>query len=352
MEPLSNVVVEAPVRVNWAGGWSDTPPYCLEFGGTVLNTAITLKWQLPLKAIARVLSDRVIVFESVDTNQKAEFTDFTKVLECRDPSDSFALHKAVLIISGIITKEAQLTISGGLYLWTSANVPKGSGLGTNSILAGACLQAVAQIRGRKFAINEISAQILCVEQLMSTGGGRQDQIGGLVSGIKLSSSRPGIVQEIAIEPLRMTDAAMAELNERFVLIYTGQQRLARNLLREVVGLVLVRDERSMEILLEIQRLAVSMKFELERGRITEFAKLLKKHWDLMIELDPGTTTTCINYIFKCCEDLIDGKFIAGAGGGGFLQVILKKGVKKEELAERLSELWQDSGIAIWDTTFV
>jgi fucokinase len=352
IEPLSDVLVEAPIRVNWAGGWSDTPPYCYEFGGTVLNAALALKGELPLKAVAKVLADRVIVFESIDTHHKQEFADLRQILDCRNPSDPFALHKAVLIVSGIVTKDAELTIAGGLYLGTSANVPRGSGLGTSSILAGACLQAVAKIRGRKFTINEISSQILCVEQLMSTGGGWQDQIGGLVSGIKLSFSRPGIVQTIAIEPLRMTDEAMAELKERFVLIYTGQQRLARNLLREVVGLVLVRDERSMDILLEIQRLAVSMKFELERGRITEFAKLLKHHWDLILELDPGTTTTCIDYIFKCCEDLIDGQFIAGAGGGGFLEVILKKGVKKEELAERLSALWQDSGVAIWDTEFV
>jgi fucokinase len=145
---------------------------------------------------------------------------------------------------------------------------------------------------------------------------------------------------------------MAELNGRFVLIYTAKQRLARNRLREVVGLVLLRDERSMDILLVIQGLALCMRFELERGRVTEFAKLLKRHWDIILELDPGTTTNCINYIFKCCEDLIDGQFIAGDGGGGFLEVILKKGVKKDDLANRLSEIWQDSGVAIWDTAFV
>lgn len=39
-----------------------------------------------------------------------------------------------------------------------------------------------------------------------------------------------------------------------------------------------------------------------------------------------------------CEDLIDGKFISGAGGGGFLQVILKKGVSKEMLRARLLDV--------------
>ena len=52
-----------------------------------------------------------------------------------------------------------------------------------------------------------------------------------------------------------------------------------------------------------------------------------------------------------CEDLIDGKFIAGAGGGGFLQVILKKGVTKEQLQERLYGIFQDSGVEVWNCSF-
>ena len=69
-------------------------------------------------------------------------------------------------------------------------------------------------------------------------------------------------------------------------------------------------------------------------------------------LDPAATNTCIDQIFLACEDLIDGKFICGAGGGGFLQVILKKGVTKQQLQERLSAVFQDSGVAVWDSEFV
>ena len=47
------------------------------------------------------------------------------------------------------------------------------------------------------------------------------------------------------------------------------------------------------------------------------------------------------------EDLIDGKMICGAGGGGFLQVVLKKGVTKEKLEERLNEVFHDSGVSVW-----
>ena len=60
-----------------------------------------------------------------------------------------------------------------------------------------------------------------------------------------------------------------------------------------------------------------MKFELEKGNIDEFAKLLTSHWELSKKLDSGCTNTCIDQIFMAIDDMIDGKFISGAGGGGF-----------------------------------
>lgn len=69
-------------------------------------------------------------------------------------------------------------------------------------------------------------------------------------------------------------------------------------------------------------------------------------------MDDGSTNTCIDQIFASCEDLIDGKFISGAGGGGFLQVILKKDATKEMLRKRLLEVFQDSGVDVWNAEFV
>ena len=194
--------------------------------------------------------------------------------------------------------------------------------------------------------------VLCMEQLMSTGGGWQDQVGGLTPGIKMITTRPGIRQKIQVSPVRMDSQALKELQERFALIYTGQRRLARNLLREVVGGYIGNRTQSLEALEEMKRIAVLMQFELEQGNIDAFARLLNRHWGLSIQLDGGSTNTCIQQIFLSCEDMIDGKFIAGAGGGGFLQVILKKGVTREQLRERLYAIFQDSGVDVWDCSFV
>ena len=95
-----------------------------------------------------------------------------------------------------------------------------------------------------------------------------------------------------------------------------------------------------------------MRFELEKGNVDGFAKLLTEHWTESQKIDTESTNTCIDQIFASCEDLIDGKFISGAGGGGFLQVILKKGVSKDMLRARLLDVYQDSGVDVWDAEFV
>lgn len=232
------------------------------------------------------------------------------------------------------------------------NVPKGSGLGTSSILSAACVKAVFEFMGVVHTEADLYDHVLCMEQIMSTGGGWQDQIGGVTSGIKYITSKPGLNQKTRVEHLVLSDDAMKELNERFVLIYTGQRRLARNLLRDVVGRYVGNEPESLYAHNEIQKLAVLMRFELERGNIDEFAELLNKHWELSKMIDSGSTNTLIDQIFASIDEFIDGKLICGAGGGGFLQAILKKGVTKDKVHCKLKEVFGDNDIDVWDCTLV
>jgi len=350
------VNIQLPVRVNWGGGWTDTPPHCQEHGGVVLNAAISLKGNLPIRVSIRRLDQYVIEFESQDIGAYGKFNRMDEVNDCGNPYDKFALHKAALIACGVIRKgddrnlqEVLEELGGGIYLSTQViNVPKGSGLGTSSILAGACVKGLFEFFGEEVSDDILYDVVLSMEQLMSTGGGWQDQVGGLTPGIKMVTTLPGMEQCIQVTPLKMKEETLKELQERFALIYTGQRRLARNLLRDVVGGYIGNRRESLDALHKMKRIAVLMQFELEQGNVDAFAKLLNEHWELSIQLDKGSTNTCIQQIFMACEDLIDGKFISGAGGGGFLQVILKKGVTKEDLRERLYAIFQDSGVDVWE----
>jgi fucokinase len=355
-----SVNVELPVRVNWGGGWTDTPPYCNEHGGVVLNAAISLKGKNPIRVSIRKLPEFVIELESQDIGAHEIFEDMSEVNTCSDPYDKFALHKAALIACGVIRlgdtrdlKQVLAQFGGGIYLSTQViGVPKGSGLGTSSILSGACVKGLYEFFGEEVSDSALYDIVLCMEQLMSTGGGWQDQVGGITPGVKLITTRPGIEQKITVRQLDIPQETMEELQERFALIYTGQRRLARNLLRDVVGGYIGNRRESIEALDEMKRVAALMTFELEQGDIDAFAKLLNQHWKLSVQLDTGSTNTCIDQIFLSIEDLIDGKFISGAGGGGFLQVILKKGVTKQQLQKRLYSVFQDSGVDVWECAFV
>ncbi len=355
------VVTRLPVRINWGGGWTDTPPYCIEHGGTVLNAAISLNGKLPIEVTAKKLDQNKIILASTDIGAYKEFTgDIAELQNCRNPHDVFALHKAALVACKFIPTDENMSVDdicqrlgGGLYINTKViNIPKGSGLGTSSILAAACVKALYELVGVKISLEDIYNRVLCMEQLMSTGGGWQDQVGGLTSGIKMVTSRAGLDQAIKCQPLNISDDTISELNSRLALIYTGQRRLARNLLREVIGKYIGDDKTSVSVHYDIQRLAVLMRFELEKGNVDGFAKLLNEHWELSQKLDAGCTNTCIDQIFYSISDLIDGKMICGAGGGGFLQVVLKKGVTKSELGKRLKEVFQDSGVGLYDCELI
>ena len=354
------VVVRLPVRVNWGGGWSDTPPYCMEHGGTVLNAAVSLNGELPVEAVVRRAETGKIILTSADNGSYQEFDDIERLQDSSNPYDPFALHKAALIACGVIPYREKISVQeiterlgGGVYLSTQVmGIPRGSGLGTSSILAGACVKAIMRFLGKTPTENELYNRVLCMEQIMSTGGGWQDQVGGLAPGIKMVTSEPGMHQVITCTPLRMTEAAKEELNERFCLIYTGQRRLARNLLREVVGRYISSTPDALAVLETIQRLAVLMRYELEKGNIDGFARLLSEHWEQCKILDSGCTNTCIDQMINAVSDLVAGHFICGAGGGGFLQVVLKKGVTPAQLQERLYEVFQDSGACVWRCALV
>src|SRR5581483_4432528 len=99
LPPGSVVTATAPVRIEFAGGWTDTPPYCFERGGHVVNVAIDLGGKPPVRAIVRTLREPKIVVESHDLGQTTEIKGVDGKVDVRDP---FALHKIALQLTGFI----------------------------------------------------------------------------------------------------------------------------------------------------------------------------------------------------------------------------------------------------------
>ncbi len=348
---------ELPIRVNFGGGWTDTPPYCNENGGSVLNAAFQLNEKNPIKASIKKIEEKVIILESKDLNIRKKITDIEELKKLNQEKDDFKIHKTSLMITGIVKvsdksiEEVIARIGKGFIFSTNAkDIPKGSGLGTSSILSGACLKTLYDFLNIPIDEKELCSKVLWQEQLMGTGGGWQDQIGGLTKGIKLTTTKPGKVQKFAIQELKLSNQLIEELNTRFVLIYTGQQRIAKNLLRTIMNQYIISNQKTIETLNEIKLQSIQMKQALEKEDLEEFSNCLNQHWELSKKLDKGCTNDRIEEIFRVCDELIQGKMICGAGGGGFLQVVLKKGKTKEMLEQKLKGSFPDKAIKVYSVT--
>ena len=347
--------VSLPLRVNFAGGWTDTPPYCIENGGKILNCPILLDGNRPVEVCIEKIKEKKIILESKDLDEKCEYDKIRDLQDVDDPFEPFSLQKAALLVCGIIPKkggdlnEILERLGSGFIIHSEiVDTPKGSGLGNTSILAAACTKAILEFFGIKYTENDLYNDVLAIEQIMSTGGGWQDQVGGVSKGINLVTSEKGIKQNIIKKKLNISEQTMEQLKQRFCLIYTGERRLARNLLKEVVKRYIGNVSENIRALDKIKELATEMTFALENGNIDLFASLLNCHLQYSKMIDSGSTNGLIDKIFDIIDDMIDGKMVCGAGGGGFLQVILKKNVTKEMLHNKLRGVFPDSEIDVWE----
>jgi fucokinase len=356
------VLVRAAARIDFGGGWTDTPPHSIERGGVVLNAAVTLRGAHPIVAEVAPLPEPRLILVSQDLDITLEPLLAGEILACANPADPFALHKAALVLRGVVpfdTDPAQpladlLRERGGLRLSTSARIPLGSGLGTSSILAGAVLAALFELgRGgaedSRRASGRLFDEVLCLEQMLTTGGGWQDQVGGLTGGIKLVTTTPGLPQRITVRPVHTAPFAAEAFGQRLLLVYTGQQRLAKNLLRAITGRWMARDREMVFFLSEIARLAVAMRDALTSGDLDGFGTLLAEHWAINKRMDPGCTNPFIDELFETMRPYICGGKLAGAGGGGFVIAVARSLEAVQALDLALAQRYPGTPVERWES---
>jgi galactokinase/mevalonate kinase-like predicted kinase len=171
---------------------------------------------------------------------------------------------------------------------------------------------------------------------MTTGGGWQDQAGGIFPGAKLLITGPGLRQRIRVQPVPWSDARRAEFCQHMVLYNTGIQRVAKDLLRQVVSRYLARETATIQVLHSIKTLAVEMSYAMAEGDWKHLGELLDRHWQLNQLLDPHTANAPINAILDRARPFIYGAKLAGAGGGGFLMLLARNKEAAVKLRTALS----------------
>jgi len=332
----------APVRLDLAGGWTDTPPYCFLHGGRVLNLAVNLNGQPPVQVFARVSPRPELVIRSIDLGLEERVRTHQELEGFDRVGSGFTIARAALALCGFLppfraqkdgqSLEAQLRqFGGGIEVSLLCAVPKGSGLGTSSILAATLLGTLSELCGLGWDFYAISERTLALEQMLTTGGGWQDQIGGLTHGIKLIETARGLSQKPVIRWLPETLFANAIADGTLMLYYTGLTRTAKDILQEVVRAVLLKKCKHLSILRQIGENAERTATAIARADWEALAAAIRRSWQLNQQLDKGTNPPAVQAILDAvCGDLLAAKLL-GAGGGGYLLML----AKDEKAARRI-----------------
>lgn len=351
----SPVLVESPLRVNLSAGWNDTPPYCNEVVGYTLNAPILLNNNFPIRVTIRKIEDSKIVLKNIDNNTSISIKNYTELLDCQSPSSNFALHKSAILASGLIPFDKNYNLNnyfntfGGFELSTSVTgIPVGSGLGTSSILLYSCINAIYKYIGIEISNLDLFNMTACAEQIMTTGGGYQDQIGAYCKDFKFISFAPSIYPNIICENLQLSNEVKVNLQNRLAYIYTGNTRVAKDLLQRIMENYINKNSSTIETLHEIGLVARDMKNNLINSDLISFAKNMTRSFNLNVKLNPNFTNDNIQNILNCINNLIDGYMLSGAGNGGFLTVILKKGFSKEELNNIINSNFKSSNVVLYN----
>ena len=337
----------APARLDLGGGWTDTPPYSLEQGGCVINAAVYLNGQPPIHAYARLIREPVLRIASIDLGTRIEIATLDDLLDFRSATSEFSLAKAALALSGFspeavewpagTTLQGMLeTFGGGIELTTLAAIPKGSGLGTSSIVGAVILAVLQRVLGRQLTQQELFHGVLRLEQALTTGGGWQDQIGGAVSGVKVATTDPGLVPDARIHYLPADVLDPRANGERTLLYYTGITRLAKNILQDVVGRYLDRDRAAMATLRQIHGLPLHVAEAMARKDLPSFGALIDAAWQLNKQLDPNSSNPEVEALLARVRPHVYGAKLLGAGGGGFLLLVCRSAADAAAVRETLT----------------
>jgi galactokinase/mevalonate kinase-like predicted kinase len=325
----------APARLDLGGGWTDTPPYALECGGRVINAAVNLNGQPPIHVYARLIDTLEIRITSIDHGVRITVNELEELLDYKEPTSEFALAKAALALSGLAPDRADWSeevktlqdilrhFGGGIELTTLAAIPSGSGLGTSSIMGAVLLSVIHRMLGRDLSLRELFHNVLQLEQELTTGGGWQDQIGGTVEGVKMIDTSPGMVPNPQIHPVLPDLLDPMSNGGQTLLYYTGMRRLAKNILRNVVGNYLDRERSALATLRRLHTHPPLIRETLLNKDMKAFGEAINLAWRLNKEIDPDSSNQAIEEILKTYEPFMYGAKLLGAGGGGFLLVICK-----------------------------
>ena len=323
----------SPVRIDIAGGWTDTPPFCLMEGGSVVNLAIELNGQQPIQTYVKPCREHHVVLKSIDLGASEIVETYEQLADFKRVGSPFSIPKAALALAGFLPQYSQekypdlksqlMAFGCGIEITLLSAIPAGSGLGTSSVLAATVLGTINDFLSLSWDKNEICHKTLVLEQLLTTGGGWQDQFGGVLQGVKLLQTCKGFEQQPIVHWLPTDLYTQPEYQACHLLYYTGITRTAKTILAEIVQKMFLNDHDQVALLREMKAHSLQMYEAIQRNDFKEMGKLVGKTWLQNQAIDAGTNPLEIKKLTDLIDDLCLGYKLPGAGGGGYLYMVAK-----------------------------
>ena len=332
------VRAKAPLRVSFAGGGTDVPPFPEKEGGLVLSATINRYAYGTL----RPREDRQIGIKSVDFGLAVNYgVDQPLIFDGR-------LDLAKAAIRKLGDRESQ-----GFDLFLHSAAPPGSGLGSSSAVMVAMIGLLKEYHGLPLTDYEIAHLAYVVERSdLGLKGGRQDQYAATFGGFNFIEFHG---DRVIVNPLRVSADTVNELEHNMLLCYTGVTRASDRIIDDQTSRYESREEDALAGLRTQKDLAVEMKNALLQGRLHAFGELLGTAWEYKRKMSPKISNPFIDEAYakaRACG-AIGGK-VTGAGGGGYM-LLYCDFERKHQVAEALIELgatvtefaFEQAGLGTW-----
>ncbi|MHA1340310.1 MAG: GHMP family kinase ATP-binding protein [Promethearchaeota archaeon] len=333
---------KAPCRLEFAGGGTDVPPYCDEYGGIILNTTIN---QYAYCTITP-RDDKEFHIKSLDYGIIAKYSS-NEDLEFNGELD---LVKAVIRVMNQYDKY----IKRGMNIVLHSDVPAGSGLGSSSTVCTTLIGAIAEYYRIPLTSYEIADLAFKIERVeLGIKGGLQDQYAATFGGFNLMEFGKNL--EVKVNPFKIKQRIINELHYHLLLIYTGKARFGDKILDKQIKIVKNKKEEVLEHYEALKKIAVKMKNALIKEDLKEFPNYIDNAWQHKKQVAPTISNERIEEIYKIAkENGAEAGRIMGAGGGGHMLfwVPYEKRRKVIEALEKIGcryvpFMFEPSGLQVW-----
>ncbi|MCK9618247.1 MAG: dehydrogenase [Lentimicrobiaceae bacterium] len=297
---------KAPLRIGLAGGGTDVAPYSEIYGGAILNATISMYSYATLQP----RNDGKIIFHAADKKEYYEMNS-DEFLEINGKLD---LHKG--IYNRIVKKFTHKPLS--FELTTYVDAPPGSGLGTSSTLVVAILGAFTEWLHLPLGEYDIAKLAYEIERVdLKMAGGKQDQYAATFGGVNFMEFYNS--DKVIVNPLRIKETYLDELERNLVLYYTETSRLSSKIIEAEIKNVKQKNATSINAMHKLKEQAILMKEAILKGELDTIGKILDFGWQYKKQMAEEITNPFIDQIYETAiaAGATGGK-ISGAGGGGFM----------------------------------